>query len=267
MLFTFQAQIEQLRMTGHSQEGKLQNERHPSERSKKAIRSVNKTGDSASEVSVVQAHRGCSPHLQCASRNRSVPCSELGILDSVVKEKTGSKIGQNTSTKVIENSHQCNGRKSSISPTNSTVVNSMVKENPQKGSADRSISTKNNKCDSEKSNNAQFCKSLPPIARVSNDADLSRHLTTPSVNEIAHTSSSPAPVKAIHPSRHLIKSTVEFQNSCLLVPPLEAVEGVTPRLNPEVSWKQSETDVILTLHLLGVQVYRCRVAPQRVTFM
>lgn len=227
------------------------------------------TGDSASEVSVIQARRGCSPHLQCALRKRSVPCSELAVLDSVVKEKPGSNIGQNTGTSkvVVENSHQCNGRKSSGSLTDSPVVSSMVKENPQKESDDRSISMKNNECDSEKSNNTQFCKSLPPSACVSNDADPSRCRTASLLNEIAHSSSFPAPVKAIHPSRHLVKSTVEFQNSCLLVPPLEAVEGVTPRLNPEVSWKQSETDVTMTLHLLGVQVYRCRVAPQRVTFM
>lgn len=242
MLYAFQAQIEQLQMIGHSLEGKLQNKRHPSENPQTATRSVNATGDSASKVSVIQAHRGCSPHLQYASRKRSVP-------------------------KDIENSHQCNSRKSFISLKKSTVMNSMLKENPQKGSDDRSISIKNNKCDSENSNNTQFCKSLPPSACVGNDADPSRHIPASSPNEIAHTSSSPAPVKAIHPSIHLIKSTVEFQNSCLLVPPLEAVESVTPRLNPEVSWKQSETDVTLTLHLLGVQVYRSRVAPQRVTFM
>lgn len=267
MLFAFQAQVEQLQMMRHSLEGKLQNKRHPSENPQIATRSSN-TNDSASEVSGIQALRGCSPHLQCASKKRSVPCSELAVLDSEVKEIPGSKIeGQNTSTKVIENSFQCNGRKRSISSTDSTIMNSMGKENPQKGSDDRCISIKNNKRDSENRNNTQYCKSLPPSACVSSDADPSRHITALSLNKIAHTSSSPAPVKAIHPSIHLIKSTVEFQNSCLLVPPLEAVEGVTPRLNPEVSWKQSETDVTLTLHLLGVQVYRCRVAPQRVTFM
>ncbi|KAK4305085.1 hypothetical protein Pmani_023004 [Petrolisthes manimaculis] len=298
------AQIEQLQITRNPLKEEMQKKGNPSEGPLTITSSVNTTSDSTSEIPVVQACRGHSPHLQCASKNRvdsCVPCSVLTVSDSVMDERAISEVERQNSndtqikrnvsiTEIKEISHQRSGRKHSISLTDSAAqpVNNIVRENPSKGSDTQSI---NNNNENKNNHNTQSRISYSPTSLVNSDTHSSRHFAISSVSKIAHPTTSNSRVNttqptrhfvssvlntiahpgtstnATHPARQFVMSTVDFQNACLLVPPLEAVESVTPRLNPEVSWKQSETDVTITLHLLGVQVYRCRVAPQRFTFM
>lgn len=51
------------------------------------------------------------------------------------------------------------------------------------------------------------------------------------------------------------------------MPPLNAVDGVTQRLAPETSWSQKEDTVHITIHLVGVEQYKCRVSSTRLIFM
>ncbi|XP_071544894.1 uncharacterized protein [Panulirus ornatus] len=62
-------------------------------------------------------------------------------------------------------------------------------------------------------------------------------------------------------------ATDVFQKMCLIVPPLEAVEGITCKLFPETSWSQTEDSVVVNIHLFGVEMYKCRFSSSRMTFM
>lgn len=53
----------------------------------------------------------------------------------------------------------------------------------------------------------------------------------------------------------------------LRVPPLSAVDGVTRRLFPETSWSQKRETVHITIHLVGVEHYKCCVSSSHLTFM
>lgn len=53
----------------------------------------------------------------------------------------------------------------------------------------------------------------------------------------------------------------------LRVPPLSAVDGVTRRLSPETSWSQKKDKVYITIHLAGVQQYKCCVSSSHLIFM
>lgn len=58
-----------------------------------------------------------------------------------------------------------------------------------------------------------------------------------------------------------------FNQLCLLVPPLEAVKSITRRLYPETTWNQTDSLVVINIHLPGVEHYKCRFARNRLTFM
>lgn len=58
-----------------------------------------------------------------------------------------------------------------------------------------------------------------------------------------------------------------FQRLCVLVPPLQAVEGVTAKLFPDTSWSQTDGCVYVNIHLVGVEIYRCRLGTSRLTFL
>ncbi|XP_047497856.1 uncharacterized protein LOC125044936 [Penaeus chinensis] len=58
-----------------------------------------------------------------------------------------------------------------------------------------------------------------------------------------------------------------FNQLCLLVPPLEAVKNITRRLYPETTWNQTDSLVVINVHLLGVEHYKCRFARNHLTFM
>lgn len=51
------------------------------------------------------------------------------------------------------------------------------------------------------------------------------------------------------------------------MPPLCAVDGVTERLAPETSWNQRKETVHITIHLVGVEHYKCRVSSTHIIFM
>lgn len=51
------------------------------------------------------------------------------------------------------------------------------------------------------------------------------------------------------------------------VPLLCAVDGVTPRLFPETAWNQKEDTVYITIHLIGVEQYQCRISSSHLLFM
>lgn len=58
-----------------------------------------------------------------------------------------------------------------------------------------------------------------------------------------------------------------FRMKRLGMPPLCAVEGVTRRLAPLTSWSEKEETVHITIHLVGVEQYKCCVSLSHLTFM
>ncbi|XP_042870996.1 uncharacterized protein LOC122252551 isoform X2 [Penaeus japonicus] len=58
-----------------------------------------------------------------------------------------------------------------------------------------------------------------------------------------------------------------FNQLCLLVPPLEAVKSITRRLYPETSWSQTDSLVVIDIHVPGVEHYKCRFTRNHLTFM
>ncbi|XP_068221211.1 putative ATP-dependent RNA helicase TDRD12 [Palaemon carinicauda] len=64
----------------------------------------------------------------------------------------------------------------------------------------------------------------------------------------------------------LVNSIEKFNDMCLRVPQLQAVDGVTPKLNPESSWKQNRDQITLKMHLIGVLLYFCRISTSHLVF-
>ncbi|XP_045593917.1 putative ATP-dependent RNA helicase TDRD12 [Procambarus clarkii] len=67
--------------------------------------------------------------------------------------------------------------------------------------------------------------------------------------------------------RAIEMASKDFQHMCLIVPPLEAVEGITSKLSPETSWSQKDDSVSVIIHLMGVKLYKCRIESSRLMFM
>ncbi|KAG7173749.1 ATP-dependent RNA helicase-like, partial [Homarus americanus] len=71
-----------------------------------------------------------------------------------------------------------------------------------------------------------------------------------------------------HRNRKAFEQTsAVFYEKCLLVPPLQAVENVSSKLYPETSWNQNEESVFVNIHLMGVEIYKCRFGSSHLTFM
>lgn len=66
--------------------------------------------------------------------------------------------------------------------------------------------------------------------------------------------------------KKLTTSLQEFNDLCLHAPQLQAIDGVTPKLNPETSWNQNKDQIILKMYLIGVLMYRCRISTSRLVF-
>lgn len=58
-----------------------------------------------------------------------------------------------------------------------------------------------------------------------------------------------------------------FNQLCLLVPPLEAVKSITRRLYPETTWSQTDSLVVINIHVPGVEHYKCRFSRNHLAFM
>lgn len=50
------------------------------------------------------------------------------------------------------------------------------------------------------------------------------------------------------------------------MPPLIAVDGITPKLFPETSWSQKKDTLHVTIHLVGVEQYKCCVKSSHLFF-
>ncbi|KAG0710765.1 putative ATP-dependent RNA helicase TDRD12 [Chionoecetes opilio] len=68
-------------------------------------------------------------------------------------------------------------------------------------------------------------------------------------------------------NRTVVSASHIFNMQRLGMPPLSAVEGVTRRLRPETSWSQKEKNVHISIHLVGVEQYKCRVSTAHFIFM
>lgn len=86
--------------------------------------------------------------------------------------------------------------------------------------------------------------------------------------EVAETNKVQSPVEN---NQDVIAVQTTAGNICnrkpLRVPPLSAVNGVTQRLFPETSWNQKENTVHITIHLVGVEHYKCCVSSSHLIFM
>ncbi|MPC73564.1 putative ATP-dependent RNA helicase TDRD12 [Portunus trituberculatus] len=51
------------------------------------------------------------------------------------------------------------------------------------------------------------------------------------------------------------------------MPPLSAVDGVTQRLAPDTTWSQKDDTVNISIHLIGVEQYKCHVSSTHLIFM
>ncbi|XP_045126379.1 uncharacterized protein LOC123513327 isoform X2 [Portunus trituberculatus] len=66
--------------------------------------------------------------------------------------------------------------------------------------------------------------------------------------------------------RHTSESQV-LNMKRLGMPPLSAVDGVTQRLAPDTTWSQKDDTVNISIHLIGVEQYKCHVSSTHLIFM